>query len=264
VATFQFLYDDALHTELGTNDTAVLFTTAKRKKAINEGLRQFAALTECWVKESTIDSTQGTQEFNLNSTTVIPSGDYVRMATDGPAFILSDSNGIQQALTGDLFPQVSIPYLDNAESGWRSTITSYPTGWYLKKRGGALVFGLDRPLGLSTASTQTAKILLPYVAKPSSMTSDTDVPFTVSTQSRSDLEEFHQALAHFGAHRLELLRKDKEASQQQLKEFLGYVQRYHDEHRPKGNRAVRTAIPYFGRARHGGRDRGGLLAPWWR
>jgi hypothetical protein len=59
VATFQFLYDDALHTELGTNDTAVLFTTAKRKKAINEGLRQFAALTECWVKESTIGDPLG-------------------------------------------------------------------------------------------------------------------------------------------------------------------------------------------------------------
>ncbi len=83
------------------------------------------------------------------------------------------------------------------------------------------------------------------------MTSDTDVPFTVSSQTRNDLEEFHQALVHFGAHRLELLRKDKEASQDQLKQFLGYVQRYNDQNRPKGNRVVRTAVSYFRRARRG-------------
>ena len=54
MAQFSALYDDALHTELGTNDTSVLFTTARRKHQINEGLRQFAALTECVVRQTTI------------------------------------------------------------------------------------------------------------------------------------------------------------------------------------------------------------------
>jgi hypothetical protein len=251
MATFSALYDDALHTELGTNDTAVLFTNVRRKHAINEGYRQFAALTECFVRQTTISSTQGTQEFNLNDTTVIPSGDFIRVANQGPVFQISDSNGLFQTLAGNDFPQVSIPFLDNAQDGWRSTEVGYPTGWYLRSNGGQRLFGLDRPLGLSTGSTQTAAIVLPYVAKPSSMTSDTDVPFTVSSQTRTDLDEFHQALVHFGAHRLELLRKDKEASQQQLKEFLGYVQRYQDQNRPKGNRVVRAAVSYFRRARRG-------------
>jgi hypothetical protein len=249
MATFLQLYTDALDGELGTSDSNVLFTTARRKHQVNEGYRQFAALTECFVKQSSITSSQGSQEFNLNSTLVLPAGDYIRVANQGPVFLISDSNGLSQTLAGDDFPQVSLPYLDNAQSGWRSTETAYPTGWYLRKDGGRLLFGLDRPLGLSTGSTQTAEILLPYVAKPSSMTSDTDVPFTASSQTRNDLEEYHQAFVHFGAHRLELLRKDKEASQQQLKEFLGYVQRYQDAHRPKGNRVVRTAVSYFQNAR---------------
>jgi hypothetical protein len=83
------------------------------------------------------------------------------------------------------------------------------------------------------------------------MVNDQDVPFTANGEARSDLYEYSQAFVHFGAHRLELLRKDKQASQQQLKEFLGYVQRYQDAKRPKGNRVVRTAINYFRRARRG-------------
>lgn len=262
MATFSNLYDDALHTELGTNDTAVLFTTARRKHAINEGLRQFADLTECAVRRSTITSSNGQQEYNLNSTTIIASGDFLRVASEGPIYQVSDSNGVSLTLTGDDFPQASIPYLDHAQSGWRSTVTGYPTGWYERMDGGARYFGLDRIVGLSTSSTETAKIILPYVAKPSSMTSDTDVPFTFSTNVRHDLQPYHQALVHFAAHRLELLRKDKEASQDQLKQFLGYVQRYKDMTRPRGNRVVRAAVQYFRRAR-GSRDRGGIATPEW-
>lgn len=263
MATFQSLYDDALHTELGTNDTSVLFTSARRKHAINEGLRQFADLTECLVRQSTLGTTNGTQEFNLNSTTVLPAGDFLRVASQGPVYQISDSNGIQQTLSGDLFPQASVPYLDNAQQGWRSTVTGYPTGWYLRLSGGALFFGLDRIVGLSTSSTETAEIILPYVANPSSMTADTSVPYTVAGLVRHDLQPYHQALVHYAAHDLEKLRKDPEASDRQLQKFQGYVQRYLDAKRPRGNRMVRSAVPYFRNARMGGRDRGGVLTPWW-
>lgn len=246
---FTDLYDDELSLQLGTNDSAVLFTTVRRKHAINEGYRQFAQLTECYTRQASITSTQGVQEFNLNSTRVIEDGDYIRPSNQGPVFQISDSNGVSMTLSGDDFPQTSLPYLDHAQSGWRSTQTGYPTGWYLRSDGGRQLVGLDRPLGLSTGSTETAELIFPYVAKPSSMVSDTDVPFTANGEARSDLSEYSQAFVHFGAHRLELLRKDKEASQQQLKEFLGYVQRYQDAKRPKGNRVVRTAVSYFSRAR---------------
>src|SRR5688500_11460275 len=94
MATFSALYDDALHTELGTNDTAVLVTSARRKHAINEALRQFADLTECLVRQSTITASSGVQEYNLHSTTVLPGGDFLRVATQPPVFQISDSNGL--------------------------------------------------------------------------------------------------------------------------------------------------------------------------
>lgn len=264
MASFVDLYENALHVELGTSDTSQLFTGARRKHAINEGYRQFADLTECYIRQSTIAISTSAQEYNLNATSVIPSGDFLRVASQQPYFQINDSNGILITLAGDQFPQVSIPYLDHADPSWRSTNTAYPDGWYLRDDGGGMFFGLQNRLDLSTGSTQTAKVVLPYVAKPSSMTSDTAVPFTSSNGlTRHDLQPYHQAIAHYAAHDLEKLRKDQEASDRQLKKFQGYVQRYLDAHRPKGNRVVRMAVPYFQRARKGGWERGGVLTPWW-
>lgn len=264
MASFQTLYDDRLHIELGTNDTSVLFTGARRKAAINEGYRQFADLTECLTRQSTIAVSTSAQEYNLNATTVIPGGDFLRVASQQPIFQVNDSNGVLLTLQGDDFPQVSIPYLDHAEPTWRSTVTvTAPEGWYLREDGGALYFGLKNRIDLANSS-QVAKVVLPYVSKPSSMTSDTDVPFTVGGLTRNDLQPYHQAIVHYAAYDLEKLRKDPDASGKQLKAFQGYVQRYLDAHRPKGNRTVRAAIPYFARARRFGADRGGLLAPWWK
>ena len=44
---FSSLYSARLDRELGTDDSTVLFTTARRKAAINEGQAEFADLTEC-------------------------------------------------------------------------------------------------------------------------------------------------------------------------------------------------------------------------
>lgn len=259
MATFSALYDDALHTELGTNDTSVLFTGARRKHAINEGYRQFADLTECFVKQSTVNWSTGVQEVDL--TTV--ASDYSRVASQAPVFVISDSLGQSQVIAGEDFPQRDIPYLDNAQSGWRSTQTGYPSGWYLRNDGGHQYFGLDRRLDLSTGSTQSAKLIFPYVATPSSMTADTNVPFSVAGVQRIDLLPYHQAIVHFAAHQLEKLRKDTDASDRQLKTFLGYVERFISATRPKGSRSVRSAVPYFRNARRRGMERGGLQTPWW-
>jgi hypothetical protein len=51
---FSSLYGARLDEELGTDDTSDLFTTARRKSAINRGVREFAELTECFIKWSTI------------------------------------------------------------------------------------------------------------------------------------------------------------------------------------------------------------------
>lgn len=245
MASFADLYTDAIDTELGSNDSAVLFTTARRKHAVNEGLRQFADLTECLVRQSTVTVTSSGQEYNLNATTVIAAGDFVRVAAQAPVYQTFDSNGsLQMSLAGDEdFPQRDVQWLDAADNGWRSTSLGTPSAWYLRRDGGALYFGLDCPADVS--SNETAQLIIPYVPKPSSMTSDTDVPFTLGGLTRNDLEPYHQGLVHYAAHKLEKLRKDMEASDRQLQAFLGYVQRYIQATRPKGPRAVRTAKSYF-------------------
>lgn len=259
MATFGALYQDALDVELGTNDSAVLFTTARRKHAINDGMRQFADLTECLVRASTVTVSTATQEYNLLSTTVLSGGDFARVASEGPRYEVYDSNGsLSQMLAGDDFPQRAIPELDADASGWRSTTAGTPTGWYLRPSGGQLLFGLTCRPDLS--SGETAQLVIPYVPQPSSLTASTETPFTVGGATRTDLAPFHQALTHYAAHDLEKLRKDPQASATQLQKFLGYVQRYLQTMRPKGGRQVRM-VNYFTRARRTEETFG--RAPWW-
>ena len=262
MATFGDLYQAALDTELGSNDSAVLFTTARRKHAINEGYRQFADLTECLIKQSTISCTNGQQEFNLLDSTVFGSTDFLRVSDQAPIFQVSNSNGLQQTYAGESFPQREVQWLDAAQPGWRSTVTGLPSAWYLRREAGVIYIGLDRPVGLSTGSTQTAKLIVPYVPTPSSLTSDTAVPFNFANVARSDLRPYQQALVHYAAHDLEKIRTDPEASDRQLQKFLGYVQRYVQATRPKGPRSLRTSKSYFQDARKG-REETGLRGPWW-
>lgn len=260
---FSQLWGDDLTTELGTNDTSVLFTDARRKHAVNVGLRQFADLTECFIRRSSVTVSSSAQEFNLNSSATLPgSSGFLRIASEGPAYITTDTAGNQQILAGDDFPQRAIPYLDATDQGWRSTSSpGEPTGWYLRDAGGAKFFGLDCPADVSTS--ETAELLIPFVANPSSMVSDTAMPFTVSTNYRRDLLPYHQGLVHYGAHLMEKLRRDDERADKQMQMFMGYVQRYNMANRKKGTNGVRTARPYFRDASRRNVEVG-PLAPWWR
>ena len=113
------------------------------------------------------------------------------------------------------------------------------------------------------STSETAELLIPFVANPSSMTSDTAIPFAVSTNYRNDLYPYHQGLVHYAAHQMEKLRRDDERADRQMKLFLGYVERYVMQHRKKGSNGVRTARSYFKDAfRRRGSD--GILAAWWR
>lgn len=254
---FSQLWQDDLTTELGTNDTSVLFTDARRKHAVNVGLRQFADLTECFVKRSSVTVSSSAREFNLLSTTILPAGDFARMADQGPVYVKTDTAGNQQFIAGDDFPERKIPFLDAAQSGWRSTTPGDPTGWYLRADGGAMYFGLDCPANVSTS--ETAELLIPYVPYLSSVTADTSIPWS----SRVDLSLFQQASVHYAAHLMEKLRRDDERANTQMQMFLGYVQRYNAQKQKKGPKAVRAANSYFKNAR-GSRDVGSPLAPWWR
>ena len=87
--------------------------------------------------------------------------------------------------------------------------------------------------------------LVPYVARPAVMTSDTNEPFQIGATVRGDLRDYHQALVHFAAHQLEKLRRDDQASDRQLQKFLGYVSRYFQNTRRKGGQVLTLARNYF-------------------
>lgn len=250
---FSSLYGRMLTQELGSEDSTVLFTDARRKAAVNDGQREFADLTECLLRQSTIDVTGGTQEYDLNSTAVIPSGDFTRVAKQGPTFVYTDASSHTTYLSGDDFPRRDIVWLDRYEPGWReSTVTSsvqqMPKYWYLREDGPRYYFGMvPTPC---TGSSATAKVLFPHVLYPDPLTSDTAEPFTVNSSARRDLRPYHVALPHYGAHQLEKLRRDYDASDRQLQRFMAFIVRRMQDLRRKGGQTLTYTRNYFQRGRN--------------
>ena len=255
---FSSLYGTRLDRELGTDDSTVLFTTARRKSAINEGQEEFADLTECLQRTSTyVLGTGGSvKEFDLNSTVVIPDGDFVRFSKEQVQFVFTDTTGTPQILAGDDLPRRDVEWLNRYVPGWQdssvaSTVAQLPQMYYERMDGGARYLGLyPTP---STSAGDSAKVIIPYVARPTPLTSDTQEPYTVGSASRSDLRLYHQALVHYAAHQLEKLRRDDQASDRQFQKFMAYVERFKAGMRKKGGQVLTTARNYFNVR---GRDRG--------
>lgn len=248
---FSSLYTARLDEELGTDDSTTLFTTARRKSAVNRGLEQFAELTDCLVRWSTLVLTGGTGEYDLNSTAVIAATDYVRLTATPIEFFYTDASSNVTILSGqDDLPHRSIKWLDDNEPGWRlsttaSTTAQLPSLTYLRADGGSLYLGFwPTP---STGSSASMKALIPYLARPSPITSDTSEPYTLGGALRVDLRVWHQASVHFAAHQLEKLRRDEQASQAQLQMFLGYVSRYFQNTRGRQGHVISQARRYFTR-----------------
>lgn len=258
---FSHQWSSALTAELGTADSTKLFTDARRQQAVNNGALAFVDLTECAVRQSTIVSSHGVREYNLLSTVNVPGGDFLRFAKQGPEFHWTDTAGRVTYITGDDFPRRDVNWLNQYQPGWRTSTGGTPRAYYDRPDGGAYYFGFDTPPTI--ASGQSAKVLLSYVARPQIMTASTDVPFTFSGLTRTDLEPYHHAPVHFAAYELEKLRGETEAIQTQWQLFASYVDRYLRALRPKGGRTVRLSRSYFSEGRAARWDRNGLRAwPW--
>ena len=257
MTTFSSLWGRLLTQELGTDDSTQLFTDARRQAGINDGLFEFADLTECFVRVSTIVWPGGTAEVDLLST-AIAGLDFVRLASkQAVEFHYTDASSQTQMFSGDDLRQVDVAWLDRYEPGWKqstvaSSVAQTPSRFYLRPDGGSLWLGMT-PVP-STGSSASMKALVPYVAKPPVLQStDASVePFTVGGSARTDLRIYHKAAVHYGAHQLEKLRRDDQASDRQLQKFLGYVTRYVQNLRQKGGTALTFARSYFRRSIGGG------------
>jgi hypothetical protein len=242
-----------LNQPLPANDP--LFTSTVIAQATNDGYLEFAALTECWVRRSTLTVSDDVAEYVVSTI-----ADFARVAKDGlPEYHQTSSGGYTTILAGHDFQRRDELWLNRFEPGWRqSTSQGNPMAWYLRNDAGRQVIGLDtRP---DVGSSESAKLVFPYVARPEPMTASTQVPFTdTDGRTRVDLIEYHQAIAHYAAYKLFPLVGDTEGSQSQLQKFLGYVQRFLGNVRPKGGSHVTMARQYFGEVRRG---RGDVREPW--
>lgn len=253
---FSSLYSARLDRELGSEDSTILFTTARRKAAVNEGQAEWADLTECLQRQTSITLTAGTARYNLNSTLVIPAGDFGRFSKEQVQFRYTDASSAVQVLAGDDLPRRDVEWLNRHDPGWQvstvaSSVAQLPSVYYLQDDGGGLYLGFyPTP---STGSSASMDALVPYLAQPTAMTDSTHEPFTLGGSVRTDLRPFHQALVHYAAYQLEKLRRDDEASERQLQKFTGYVARYLAEKRAKGGRMVTYVRSYFNTR---GTDRG--------
>ena len=256
MTVFSSLYTARLDTELATDDTAELFTTARRKAAINRGVQEFADLTECFTRVATATITGGTAEYALSSSGVIADGDFVRFAKETVTLTYTDAAG-NVTVVDDLQRRDPV-WLDRFEPGWRNSTVSTATGqqlpryYYERMDGGARVIGFSPTPSTGSSATLTAAI--PYVAYPPVLVNDSDEPYSVSTAVRTDLRPFHQAPVHYAAHVLEKLRRDTQESGAQYQQFLAYVEKFKAGMRRKGGNTISVARSYFRRATDEGTD----------
>jgi hypothetical protein len=99
----------------------------------------------------------------------VPSGDYLRLAKQGPEFqkMSSGSVAVDVFIAGDLFVRREIPWLNQYTPGWRASTGGTPEAYYERMDGGQRLFGLVPPP--SIGSSEVGKVILPYVAKPQTM-----------------------------------------------------------------------------------------------
>ena len=253
MATFDQLTGILLDQELHSADSTTLFTSTRRSQAVNDAYAEFCELTECLLRLSTVTCSCNTQEYNLLSSAVLGSTDFVRLAPRGVEYHLLSSHGGSSArlqqLSGDDFPRRDIEWLNKYEPGWRSTTPTTPSGYYVDERDGGYRIGLDvRP---NIRSSEIGTLLVPFIARPAPMTSSGDVPFTIGSATRSDLIPFHQALVHGAASRLEKLRADNEAVDRQYALFLSFVNRFTEKMRRRGGAFVTLSKNYLKSVRGG-------------
>lgn len=260
--TFGELTGTRLDVELNSNDSTTLYVSAKRDLYVNEGIREFAALTECYVRKSTIAVSCNTAEYVLSTIS-----DFSRLSAYGlPEYHLtsSGSSATTQMYAGDNFLNKTELLLNRYQSGWRqSTTPGIPTSYYFRPDGGQWLVGFDvRP---DVGSSEVAKLIVPYVARPQTMTDSTHVPFTdTNGNTRNDLTEYHQAAVHYAAYKLLPLIGDQDGANRQLQLFTDYVKRFLNNLRPKGGSFTTLAHDYLGGARKGRDwDRRSYPATWW-
>ena len=239
--TFDELYGTALDKELSSSDTTQLFTTERRKQAIRDAELAFIRETDATLKYGTIAIVDGTSEYNLGSNFT----DYLWLMKDEkPSIKILESGGTVRWLQGRDLPQTTTANLNVMEPGWRNDSAGVPMKQYLRNVGGIRYIGCWPAPDVGTGETWSW--LVPYVAKPDTLTDDTDEPFSFSGTPLPGLDAFHQALVHYAAAQLEPLRKNYDGVKYQMGIFGSYVNRFKGVKADEQPGTIQLAHSYLG------------------
>jgi hypothetical protein len=244
--TFVELYGIALDHELGSYDVSELFTTVRRKAAINRAQREFARLTQCFVVELVQPLLTGTARYDLDTLSL---GTFVNFTARALRLRKTSVSGV----TEDRLTRHDEAWLDVHRPGWVNTPQrGTPDVWALSVRGGTNEIALSpQP---DVLAGETWALVVPALLNPPDMGGDTDVPFSwPAGNPQMALEPYHWGIAHYAASLLERLRKDREAVESQLTLFGAYVQDWKATRRPRGgDLRVRQVRDYQKRTRNSG------------
>lgn len=215
-----------------------MFTTARRKAAINAAQLEFLERTECLTRQYSQALTDSVQEYDLEATIT----DFFCLSKQGPSVKIVDASANTTYIEGDDLTWTSVERLNQEEPGWRAVAAGRPTTYYLRRDGGTVNLGFHPKPSIAVGETWTT--LVPYVVVVADLAADADEPFTVSANPIKSLRPYHRALGHFAAYDLEKLRKDPNRASVQLQLFEQYVERYTGKQQPKMGQRIRLARDY--------------------
>lgn len=237
---FSDLYGTQLDIELGSADRTQLFTTAKRKKAVNDAVHSFERITSCTPITGLIPIVSGTAEYDV----FLNFQNYISLSDNAqPAVKKTDPNGNVSWIQGDNLPRRDPVWLDSSAPGWRADPAGTPTSWYLRDDAGTTNIGLDP--APSVPAGWTYALYVPYLGSSDDLVNDGDQPFSISGTTFQRLIPYHQALVHFAAGQLEPLRKNYTAAKRQMDLYAGYIAQYSTKQRRDGPDQVTFARNYL-------------------
>jgi hypothetical protein len=235
---FSDLYDTQLDIELSSDDQTELFTTAKRKKAVNDAVENFVKTTKCTKDNGTIAIVDGTQEYNIESSFT----NFIELLAP-PVIRIAHTTNPTRWIQGDDLVRRTPEWLDREEPGWRAVDPGTPQFWYIDEDGAEYNLGMHPPPDVGTGETWSWYIV--YLAQPTAMSADTDKPFTVSGSSAIRLQYYHQALVHYAAGLLEVDRKNYNGYERQMRIYAGFVAQYLSKQREAGPSQISTLRNYL-------------------
>lgn len=238
---FATLYGSELTRELGSESTT-LFTTARRKAAINAAQLEFLERTDCFQRTYALSLTDGVGEYDVEASIT----DFAWLAKQGVSIWIVSGTTVRY-IEGEDLRVTTDQRLNTDRPGWRGTPNGTPSAVYLRPEGGTQLLGFHPKPSIASGDVWVA--LVHAVVQPAVMTADADVPFTYGANAVTSLAPYHRALVHFAAADLEKFRKDSQRAAEQLQLFEQYVERYQAKQRPKGGQTVRFTRDYRATAR---------------